>query len=424
MRATGAAIGAVGVALLPGSPSAQPASPFGGGDLRSGRNMTVIERPRPGYEAAGGRLGPVFVYPRLEAEFELDDNIHADETDKGDAIWRLRPEVRFEADRGDAHVAVHMRGAIHRHARAAVEDTESLGLGGSGRIAPARNWGLAFGLEYAKDAEPRTSPDAPGEARSPVSFDLAQAVLGGDHRRGRLSLSGRGDWRSYDYSDGVSRDGVAIDQDHRDHRTTRLSGQAAYAFSPDWRVFVEMAGDRREYPRGATVQAPRDSSGMEVVAGATFEIGGLVRGEVAAGRLRQDYKAPDYRDLSGHSARVRAEWLLSGLTTVTVDAARKVEDAGRLGVGGYLSSGTRLRLDHELLRRLILSAQLVYGQDQYDDIDRTDRRQGVVLAAAYLVNRNLRIRLSLAATDVRSSGRDSGVAYRVNRMALALASQF
>ena len=66
---------------------------------------------------------------------------------------------------------------------------------------------------------------------------------------------------------------------------------------------------------------------------------------------------------------------------------RIVEDSATPGAGGYLSSNVSARVDHELLRNVILTGQAAYGNDQYKVIGRTDHRVTAGVSGTYLLNR-------------------------------------
>ncbi len=388
------------------------------------RNVSVQSRPRPDYEAIGARFGSFYLYPRVEVQAELNDNIYANQTEVDDTIWHLRPEVVAESDWSNHFVTAYARGAIKRFTDHESENSEEVFLGGSGRIDATRRTKLGFGADYADSVEPRTSPSAPDNSREPVNFEAAQAFASASHTGGRLRLSARGDWRELNYQDGRTGAGAPIDQDFRDRAVTSLTGRVDYAVSPDTAFFLQATVNSRDYEVDTIAQPGRDSTGSEVVAGASFELGASSRGELAVGYIEQDFDNPTYNDFSGFGARAQLEWFVSELTTVTAAAGRTVEDAANPGVGGFLSTNGNMRIDHELLRNVVLSGQLIYGRDEYEDIDREDRRTGAILGATYFLNRNLGLNLSASTLDTSSSGANADIDYRVNKVALALVAQF
>lgn len=150
----------------------------------------------------------------------------------------------------------------------------------------------------------------------------------------------------------------------------------------------------------------------------------LVRGEIAVGYIHQDFDNPAFPDISGLGARGQLEWFPSQLTTVTLAAGRSVEDTPLTGAGAYVAGSVGLSVDHELLRNVILTGRLTWSQDVYEGVDREDRRVSASLGATYLISRNLGLTATLSMLDVDSVGAARDQDFSVNRLAVALVTQF
>lgn len=390
------------------------------------RSVSVRERPHPEYEAFGIGLGAFTAFPRLQVDAESNDNIFAVTTgEDNDVIFRVKPEVSLESGWSRHALQAYARMSISRYQDFDTENTEDWGMGAAGRIDITRAANLAAGGDYARLTEPRTSSNAPASTADPVRYDLAQAYVAGARVSGRLKLSARADWRSFDYDDGATLSGVVIDQDNRDRAIVSLSGRGDYAISPDTALFVQVTGNERDYDVASIPLSPaRDSSGYEILGGANFELGAVARGEVAAGYISQQFEEAPYSEIEGFGARAQLEWFPTQLTTVTATASRTIEDSGIVGSGGYLSSAVGLQLDHELRRNIILTGQLSYSRDEYDGIDRDDDRFSASVGGTYLVNRRLGVSLAVSHLEQSSSGIDGGADFAVNRLMLSLVTQF
>ncbi|CAN5399452.1 outer membrane beta-barrel protein [soil metagenome] len=390
------------------------------------RNVSVQNRPRPDFEAAGIRAGTFLVYPKVEFAAEYNDNIYAAAAgEQGAAVFHLRPEVVVESTWSQHFLTAFARGSLNSTPDYSSEDTGEYSFGASGRVDVQRGANIAGGADFASLYEPRTDPNSPAAAVEPVAVETSNAYVSGSRAKGRLRLSGRTGFRNYDYEDGRTAAGGVIDQDNRDREVTSVSGRVDWAVSPDTAVFIQVAGNDRKYDQAATPLAPtRDSSGVEYLAGASFEVGSLARGEIAAGYIKQDYDAVSYKDVDGFSVRGSLEWFATELTTVTFAAGRSVEDAVNPGASAYLSSSASVSVDHELLRNVILSGDLSYSSDDYKGIDRTDDRLSAGVGATYLVNRNIGITARASTFSTESSGAARDDDYRVNRLSIALVTQF
>lgn len=390
------------------------------------RNTAVTQRVRPDYEALGVRAGAFLVFPRLELSAETRSNIYA--TGAGevdDTLLHVRPELVVESGWSRHFLSAYARGSINRYRDHEDEDTEDFGIGTTGRIDVTRQANIGFGADYLHAFEPRTAPSAPRNAAAPTELDSVQTYLSASRSSGHVKLTGRADWRAFDYADGRDGLGAEIDQDNRDRNVASLSGRADFAISPDTAVFFQATGNTRTYDAASTAAAPnRDSSGSEFLFGANFELSAVMRGEIAAGYLQQGFDEAAFDDVEGLGARARLEWFPSELTTVNLAAGRTVEDAPISGVGAFVSSSASIGLDHELLRNLILNARLTWSRDEYEGVDREDARLGANIGGAYLINRSLGVTASVSSLDSESRGAARDQDFRVNTLAVALVAQF
>lgn len=430
MLALGSALGSVVVAH---PVAAQTAS----GALRSAQNATVDlfardrsvpvrQRSRPEYEALGLPLGAFSAFPKLELGLEHNDNIYATGTGAvSDEIWRVRPELNVVSNWPRHSVSAYARASLTRYQSYDDENSNDWGLGASGRLDFARQTTVAFGTDFARAAESRASTSTPVAAAEPIEYDVASAFIAGSSTGGRLRLSGRADLRSFDYKDGVTVLGAVIDQDQRDRTIVSGLARADAAISPAAALFVQITGNDRDYdvPTSPTYAA-RDSSGYEFLTGVNFELGAVARGEFAVGYISQSFDQAAFSDVDGFGARASFEWFPTQLTTVTLSASRTVEDSAIAGSGGYLSTGGSIQIDHELLRNLIVSANLNLANDEYEGIDRTDDRFTATIGATYFVNRRLGVNVAASRFDQSSSGAFAGTEFDQNRLMVSLVTQF
>lgn len=390
------------------------------------RNVSVRERPRPEYEALGLSVGTFALYPVLQIDAEHNDNIFAVETGPdSDWIVRIKPELSLESGWSRHALGLYARGHIARYQDFDDENFEDWSVGATGRLDISRAANIAFGYDHSSLTEPRTSSNAPAATREPVSYDLDAGFLAATRTSGRLKLSGRADVRTYDYEDALTVFDVVVDQDNRDRTITSLTGRADVAISPATALFVQATTNTRDYETAASIIEPaRDSDGYEILAGANFELGAVMRGEIAAGYISQDFDDVVYKDIDGFGARAQLEWFPTQLTTVTGSASRTIEDSGLSGSGGYLSTAVGARVDHELMRNVLLNAEVSLSRDEYDDIDREDERLQASIGGTYLINRNLGVSLSAGRFEQTSDGLGAGAEFEVNRVTATLVAQF
>ncbi|WP_419756142.1 outer membrane beta-barrel protein [Brevundimonas sp.] len=388
------------------------------------RGQAVRDRPQPAYDALGLRVGGFTLWPRLQSAAVFDDNVFAAPTDhRAATTLRLTPDVTARSDWGRHQVQGYARLDLDRNLNVSNENTTDWRLGGAGRLDVTQGAHLTLGLDLQHGHEARTAVGTDPLTVRPVAFGGVSARLSGQRTRGRLRLDAIAEVQRRDYRDGAYAAGALVEQDDRDRTTLTLTGRAAYALTPATAVYLQVAGDGRDYRR-VPGRPDRTSTGRETLAGVDFELGGLMRGDIALGHRRQTFDDPRFGDLDGFGGRGRLTWFPTALTTVSVAAERAVADTGAVGAAGARRTDLSLSLDHELLRNLILSARAAHVDDAYVGRDRTDRRFSVGLAADYRLNRRQGLTADLNWIDQASNGAAPGPRYRALRLTVAAVSRF
>lgn len=432
----GSAIAALAAVLAPDSASAQSESPAAGAQVSSvastpdmfgrDRNVSVAERPRPGYEAVGARAGAFMVYPKIEVQAGYTDNLLATETNKiSDGFARIRPELAVSSQWSRHAINAFARASATRYSENSDEDVDTWSIGGGGRVDIGRQTYLAPTASYSELAEPRTAANSPFTAAAPIQFKVREAGARFEHIANRFKLSLIGNASELNYEDGKTSLGGKVEQDQRDRSVYTAIARVDYAVSPDTAVFVQVGGNDRPYrlPSTATYAA-RDSSGYDVFVGSEFDLGLLFRGEVAAGYIKQTYDDARYNDVDGAAVRAKVEYFPSQLTTVSLTATRSIEDSAAVGSAGILTTDVKLAADYELRRNVVLHAEAGAGQDEFRGIDRTDDRWTVGVEALYLINRRLGASIGYRHQDRSSSGAVGAQDYSANAITVSLVSQF
>ena len=420
-----AALVALWVSVLPMAVAAQaPAADLDSlarrGAFTRDRGMPVQERVHPEWDAPGLRFGELVAYPSIGLEAGSTNNLYATPAHvEGDGVFHLRPAVVVQADRPDRRVSAYALIDATAFAAHGAESTTDYALGAAVVAESPRSFGLEAGADFARKTEPRTSPDSPADARTPVRYDLAQGRLGLAAAFNRLRLSGRLVAADLAFDDVRSTSGVVLPQSFRDRTEVTGTLRGEYAIRPAASVFVAASFVDRSYRNQASALVDRSSSGARLEVGANFDSSRLVRGEVAVGYLQQDYQGR-YATVSGASARARIDAFPTQLTTLSLTATRAVEDSVIPAAGGYLASTVKGEVHHELLRNLLLHASASYEEDGYRGVDRQDQRIMLGAGLRYLMNRGVVVTAQLEREVRHSAGLQRGLGYTVDRATVGL----
>jgi hypothetical protein len=395
-------------------------------NFKRDRNISVRQRPHPGYEAIGLHEGAFMIWPKLSVTAEHTDNAFATTTGQvSDTIWHIAPEVDLTSNWTRNALQAYARSIINTYTETGGQNTTDYSIGALGRIDVLRTAQIDAGSDLSLITEPKTSAPAQGLSH-PNQYQLLSGFLSGAREFNRLRISGRFDVKNYQFLD---REGNPSFKD-RDRTEIVYTGRADYAVSPDTALFVELSGNNHDY---RITSDPghvfpdfhdRTSNGAQVLVGANFEISAATRGEVGVGYVASNYKDPAFRNISGFGARAQVEWFPTQLTTFTFTGSRTIEDAAIAGASGYLSTNLGVRADHELLRNVVVSATLGYGDDQYHSIDRHDERTTAGISATYLLNRSVGVTVGYDYFKQNSRGTAGSGEFDINKIGATVTLQY
>jgi hypothetical protein len=420
-----------GIALMAAAPAlAQAPVPAaeaaGQGMFGRDRNVSVDQRPHPGYDAVPVPLGGFLLLPKLDGGVEYNDNIYAEDTgQKSDTIWTVNPEVDLQSNWNRNYLGGFVRSATREYSRFGSEDTTDYQVGGQGRLDVAGGGALSAGGDTGELTEPRTSPSTSHGATHPVRYQQSDGFFNAVGVFNRIRLTGRIDLADLDYHNGVDAQGHSVLEDDRDHTDYTYAGKAEYAVSPDTAVYLFGAYNDHQYrlqPPAAALD--RNSHGEQVAGGANFDITKQIRGDIQLGWMQQQFSQAGFRAYSGFSALGNVEWFPSDLTTVTFTGSRAVADSAALGSAIFVASAGAAQVDHELLRNLILTGKVGYEEDAYQGVSRVDHLTNGYVGARYLMNRNVGLTVGYTYIKNDSNGAARGPEYSVNRIMASLNLRF
>jgi hypothetical protein len=407
-------------------------------DFARDRDLGVLERPRPEYDAIGIPLDTFLLFPRLNVVSGYNDNIYALPTGlQGDGIVQLQPSVTLKSQWSQHELDLDLHSSINRYFDHPLEDTNDYGAALSGRLDVLASTKLTGSASYDLETEPREAESAARDTISPVQYGLWQSQLAASHQFNRLQISLTGTFDRFDYQDGQFLNGsiagntivgqnnnVLVDEHFRNVEDFGETVRADYALSPDTAVFVSGNLNQHFYP----VQPPMvandfNSHGYQVLGGVNFQITSLVTGEVGAGYFVQDFPSVGGQNLGSFAMNASVQWFPSELTTVTVKADRLVEDSDIQNSAGYVTTGGSVEVDHELRYNVILTGLFEYNDDAYQGIDRDDQRWTAGGGAKYLFTRELGLGLNFYHDSQVSSGTARFVNFDINRVMLNVVLQ-
>lgn len=391
-----------------------------------GRNESVTERPRPDYDPKGIRFGSLMVRPSLTAEAATDSNIfYQGVNEQDDVILALRPRLVAETDWSRHRLYAEIGADDLKYQDNDSEDRTDVYARGEGKLTVWRESFLVLGGRQERLTERRGAPDAPDAAAKPGRFEVRSAYLGGVHEFNRARVSLRVDRENLNYKDVPLLLGGVADQDQRDHTTTTLTGRLEYAISPDTAVVFQASGNERKYDlKPPRADFDRDSEGVSYLIGFNTDLSNLIRGELIAGYLMQNYADPALKTAEGLALEANIEYFATPITTLSLRGRRRVEETLTWLASSYVGTEAEFRIDHELRRNIVLGAGVGMVNRDFQGMTRDDDVMTADLGARILLNRRLELGARWRYERQDSSGPLADPDYDINRFGVSATVRF
>lgn len=365
----------------------------------TGMRDTVTTRARPEVDPLGVHVGGFLIYPKISFAYLHDDNvlINSSGGKEGSYVSQTSPEVAVRSNWSEHSLNLLANASFGRFADFSNENYNDWLISTDGRLDMTSDIQLAGGGSVRKDHILRTSPDNTSNLDEPIIYDEKTVFVRYTHTLGHFRFGLDAAINRQDYNSALGLVGgvqTLINEDDRDRtqRTTNL--RVGYENLPGQEFFLLLKEDRRSYEKpDRIVNVKRSSDGEGALLGMTFDLNGLIFGELSAGYLRQDYEEP-YPDISKPLLGASLNWNVTRLSTVKFMTERKISDTTSSRFSGFVSTSTLLAIDHELRRHVLVNLSLNYISDDYQGIgaaEREDSTYDYSIGPTYLINRNFRL---------------------------------
>jgi hypothetical protein len=354
------------------------------------RGETVLSRPRLDYDPIGMRVGSFLVYPDLDIQETYENNIFASERGHvGDLITSMIPSVDVRSDWNVHALDFHADSSVNKYANNGRADFTDFTATTGGRLDIYHDARMFGGAGFLDRHESFASPNNVFGNKSPVEYQDYTGSIAGEKEFDRLSLRLDGNYDAYRYNNAATIGGGTIRESLRNYDDKRVALRTGYELAPLRQVYVSGGYDWRSYQSVPDITGvDRNSTGYQAALGAVYDLTGIMFADVFAGYREQDYEAVQLAAIKGPTGGARLTWNVTPLTTITGGVVRTIEETDIANSSGFFATRGDLRVDHELLRNLLLDATLGYERDDFKGIGRGDDYYIAGVGAKYLIDRN------------------------------------
>ncbi|MBX9745783.1 MAG: outer membrane beta-barrel protein [Hyphomonadaceae bacterium] len=392
----------------------------GGDYFRRDRNESVAQRRAAREVDDSLRLGLFRVKPALALEAGFSENYAASEANPEDSpVYRVTGSLDLLSDwaRHGLNARVNVPSTTYEGGDGTSNSYTTTDYVASvdGRLDVDRTFALTAGVSFADTAEPVGFADPAITLKEPARSQSTTINVGFSKEFNRLRVSGSASQSTPDFEDVELTSGAFVNVDERDVTTTTYNVRADIALTDSTSLFVSASSNQRDHDLDPpAVSEDRDSEGVAYMAGVSFDITRLMRGDIAVGTLEQTYDNPLTPEQSGATARASVELFPDELVTISISGERSIQESNTVQAATLVGTDANLELVYEFRRNIQLSVGAGYSRDEYVEIDREDERWDARASVAYELNRNVALTFSAGHIEQTSEGLDAGRNYDSN----------
>jgi hypothetical protein len=418
------------VGLLPfGLASCAMAAAAGAADVTptyvgmTAQDVGVLERSRPEYDAKGIPLGGFRLFPTLDLAGAYDSNVFRREDENSDGVYTIAPTMYLKSQWGRHFLEFYAGSKSYFYSDYTDENLTDWKVGGDGRYDISRSAMLAVNAHFGEMHELWSAPNnVTGYQAKPNRYYQGHADMTAAYQPNRLGVGVGASMDRYDFTDTARIGGGVLSNDDRDQYNYQAYAKVFYDFSPGYSAFVKASYDERDFDQFYDrSDLHRSSHGFRVDGGLDLHITHLLSGEVFAGYVEQHFAqdvATPLKNVSGLDFGAKLDWYAAPLLTVHLSGKRTLDDVTITGASVADNKSVSLSADYELLRNVIVQANVSFSESAFVGTTRKYTYPGAGLAVKYLMNRYTSI--DLAYSYSKRSANISGADFSDNTVSLNL----
>ncbi|WP_244424615.1 outer membrane beta-barrel protein [Methylobacterium nodulans] len=367
--------------------------------------------PTDPYAPLGLRVGGLTLFPALQQSIGYDTNPDRTARGKGSLALRTDGELGFQSDWSAHSLTGALRGGYSDYP----DNRAASRPDGDGafllRLDASRDTRFEVEGRYAITTQRAGSPDLNAQLRERPIVAAYGGSVGVVQDFNRLQVALRGVVARETYDDAQLANGGVQRQADRNANTYGLRLRTGYEIRPGFTPFVDVLVDTRIHDYAVDFSGyRRNSDGLTLRAGSTFELSRILTGEVSGGYLRRSYADSRLRDVTGPVFDGALAWAATPLTTLRLTASTGVIETVVPNASGVLTQAIGAELIHDLRRNLRLTLIGTLYSNDYQGVGIREDGYLAGLKIDYRLNRWLGIRVSYAHENLHSTSAGSSYA--------------
>jgi hypothetical protein len=334
-------------------------------------DRTVAERDA--YKPLGIRVGSFLLFPTLEADETLNDNIYATSAAIGKTasfVQLVKPSLEMRSQWSVHELNIFAKGGFGFYSADASQNFQDVSVGASGRLDIQRDWNVYAGGSFTHGHEELGTPNTVSGTFQPSFFNQTSANVGYYQAFRALSvrLDGRMDNYNYLNNGQGPAQGFILNTD-RNRTEFREALRVGYEFSPGYQVWTRGGLNQRVYASVPdSFGLNRNSNGWELLGGITVDFGGITSIEAFGGYLQQNYPSGQFSTISAVTFGLTGYWNPLRDLWFKPFVRRTVDDSSLSNAASYLNTAFGLDVTYDVRPNIRIEGHGDYSIADYSAV--------------------------------------------------------
>jgi hypothetical protein len=210
-------------------------------------------------------------------------------------------------------------------------------------------------------------------------------------------------------------------QNFRDLDQNTLTGTFYYRMAPKTRFLFEASAATFDDVAGI-LTTDRTSDENRYLAGVEWAATAITSGIFKVGYQQKDFADASFNDIDGLSYFLDMLWQPNSYTKLKIGAKRSTRESAQQDIGGFISTGYSLGLEHAFSTRTQLNTQYTQDESDFSNVqNRSDTSKSIKVAITHSLNW---LDIDLAYRHLARSSTDEVFAFSSDSVELAVTTKF
>ena len=319
------------------------------------------------------------ILPSIDLTQKYTDNVLAvddAQNPTSDFVTILSPAIELIKNVKRHKFSLNLNSDIYQHWDKRSENIENYSAVFDGEIEALRKLHFPFQISYVDTHFARFNErraDATNITKSPLNTKILKANAGVIYKPNRLQYNLKAEYEKRRLENAVFTDNSILRRDDRNANNFGFNTEISYQLQNNFIPFFQTGFEKQDFINEGSNPVTRNNNLVYGLTGFKFDYKGILNGALGIGLEKRSYQDPAVDNVTDYSFDTALQWEPSAKTRVNFAAKRATLEDNEL-VSGLTETYVHIQAQQELRHDIFGRASLGYSLDDFEEIDRQDKR--------------------------------------------------